>query len=314
MWVFFNQILMKYKQGENLDEKDFGYLSELIKFHESAVEKIGVGVESIRVGLALGFDDPSICFILKRKDGTEENFSYNKCILNIFESRKNNQNKQKNEKKPDKKRQRAEFKPGCVLLVEKLVNNQSGDASTKAADSSATTTSTSTTPDQATSSTTTEQTGIVTDGQNDKANSSTTSQDTATETKNEQQTKQDSTDKMETTATTSTDTVKPEGNGKVTRKQHSGPSPKDMKQYYAKYGLVKWVSFDNNLFFIQFADPESAIKALNDDGTIIGPSVKQSVVTGEEEKNFYTKAKLQQQRGSQSFKRGGGHPHKRFRK
>jgi len=38
-----------------------------------------------------------------------------------------------------------------------------------------------------------------------------------------------------------------------------------------------------------FSDPESANKALSDDSKFAGPSAKQSLLTGEEEKNYYLK-------------------------
>lgn len=318
MWIFYNSLLLKYKQGENLDEKDFNYLKDLIKFHEKAVEKIGVGVESIRVGVAVGFDEPSICFILKRKDGTEDNFSYNKCIQNIFESphqnkkgqnKKNNQGenqnkkRQRNEKQDEKQDEKLDYTPSCLLKIEADQNQEK--STSKPAET---------------------------------VESSDKMETSSAETKNEQPQLQTQAEKVETSnkAETDTATTNEQLNDDKTDKNTTTQQPKDdnkgalaqtnsqldtsntklngktLKDYFSKYGQVRWVDVrEKRLVYVRFNNQESAKNALSDDGKIVGPASKISLVTGDEEKIWYRQNALPRNNNSK-FKRGG--PHKKFKK
>jgi len=231
----------------------------------------------------------------------------------ILEEKKSDDNRnknknQKNQNKKENKRQRTEneFKSGCVVLFENLGDDQTGATTT--------TTETSTLANQANSdSSTTTAEAVSSTSTNDQPTPSTTDQ-TTTETKKEEQTTPltttEASDKMETTTTTETKKTNTKaGNGKVFRKKQ-GPPLQDLKQHFGKYGMVKWIYFDHNLSFVQFADPESATKALSDDGSIFGLSVKKSIVEGEAEKTYFTKVNMQ--RNSQNKKRGP--PHKKFRR
>ena len=59
------------------------FVLDLLKFHASPAEKEGAGVKAVKVGCNPEFPDTS-CFVIVRVDGTEADFSYIKCIGNIF--------------------------------------------------------------------------------------------------------------------------------------------------------------------------------------------------------------------------------------
>jgi len=289
MWIFFNQILLKYKQGENIEDKDKEYLTELIKFHEKASEKIGVGIESMRVGVAIGFDEPSICFILKRTDGTEDNFSYNKCILNIFDSgnqnkkNKKNANAQDSDNQKQKKRQREEknkeksahqITPGCVIKIERAVEDQTGE---KKSDEPAPA------------------------GQDSEPQ------------KSESPDKMDSEETGEKAKQPDSDTQQkdPTENGTTTQKSIPGLYNNNLtinklKEHFSKYGKALFVELDKNLIYVRFADTESATKALNDDSGFTGPSSKFSLATGDDELQFYERKNKKFQNNNPSKRPRGG--------
>lgn len=70
-------ILYKYEIGELVDEKDSGFLAELLARHPEADQKIGPGIESFHVRKA---DYGTRCFYVMRVDGTEERFSARSCL------------------------------------------------------------------------------------------------------------------------------------------------------------------------------------------------------------------------------------------
>lgn len=90
MVEFFRAILTKYsndptaENGNILGEKEQKYLIELLKQgHDRASDKIGVGVKEIVVKPHPKFI--SKCFVIVRTDGSEEDFSYLKCVDNLME-------------------------------------------------------------------------------------------------------------------------------------------------------------------------------------------------------------------------------------
>jgi regulator of protease activity HflC (stomatin/prohibitin superfamily) len=74
---FLRSILYKYELGELVDEKDSVVLSELLRRHPEAAQKIGPGIESFHVRSA---DFGTRCFWVTRVDGTEERFSARSCL------------------------------------------------------------------------------------------------------------------------------------------------------------------------------------------------------------------------------------------
>ncbi|CAL5069467.1 unnamed protein product [Urochloa decumbens] len=73
------KILREYPLNGCVMYPDKSQLVEALKFHPKGAEKIGVGVREIKIGLNPSHPGTR-CFILLRKDGTSEDFSYNKCV------------------------------------------------------------------------------------------------------------------------------------------------------------------------------------------------------------------------------------------
>ncbi|GAQ80511.1 putative DNA-directed RNA polymerase large subunit [Klebsormidium nitens] len=75
-------ILRRYEISERLSPEDQQFvLEELLAYHEKAAEKIGCGVEAIKVDRApKGQSDR--CFHVLRTDGSSEDFSFRKCLVN----------------------------------------------------------------------------------------------------------------------------------------------------------------------------------------------------------------------------------------
>jgi len=79
---FFHEILYAHSEGEFLDEKETAYIIELLKYHQKSSEKIGNGVDKIKIGKSPQHLDTR-CFIIVRKDNSEVDFSYMKCTGEI---------------------------------------------------------------------------------------------------------------------------------------------------------------------------------------------------------------------------------------
>ena len=73
----FKTILNSYEFGENLNKKDLNDILSLLETHPKVKEKIGVGIENVRIS-KLKYNTKS--FELIRKDGSTEYFSYTKRI------------------------------------------------------------------------------------------------------------------------------------------------------------------------------------------------------------------------------------------
>ncbi|KAL5554870.1 hypothetical protein UlMin_037106 [Ulmus minor] len=78
------RILHKYPINEKLNETDKSILMMALHFHPQVDAKIGVGAQDIKVGHHENYQNTR-CFILERKDGTFEDFSYHKCIDGALE-------------------------------------------------------------------------------------------------------------------------------------------------------------------------------------------------------------------------------------
>ncbi|KAK4786760.1 hypothetical protein SAY86_010593 [Trapa natans] len=72
-------ILYKYPIDHRVGDHDRALLMMALTFHPNRDEKIGSGAKEIKVGQHSSHKD-SRCFILVRKDGTTEDFSYHKCV------------------------------------------------------------------------------------------------------------------------------------------------------------------------------------------------------------------------------------------
>lgn len=79
---FFKDMLAKYKKGDVVDEVDQRDLMALLERHISKDEKIGDGVDFFRVDADLYGGK---CFWLVRKDGSEDDFSYKRCVTGIWD-------------------------------------------------------------------------------------------------------------------------------------------------------------------------------------------------------------------------------------
>lgn len=73
----YKEILNSYNFGESLNPKHFGDILELLETHPQVKEKIGVGIEQVKV-VKLKYNTKS--FELLRFDGSKEIFSYTKRI------------------------------------------------------------------------------------------------------------------------------------------------------------------------------------------------------------------------------------------
>ncbi|XP_028548583.1 DNA-directed RNA polymerase IV subunit 1 [Dendrobium catenatum] len=72
-------ILLKYPINRYVTAADREILMKALARHPSSDAKIGTGVQDIKVGYSSEHKG-SKCFILVRKDGTTEDFSYHKCV------------------------------------------------------------------------------------------------------------------------------------------------------------------------------------------------------------------------------------------
>ncbi|XP_065870732.1 DNA-directed RNA polymerase IV subunit 1 [Euphorbia lathyris] len=78
-----SKILKKYPVDQELNETDKSTLMKALYFHPRRDEKIGSGAKDIKV-----INHPkygSLCFSVVRMDGTDEDFSYRKCVTRALE-------------------------------------------------------------------------------------------------------------------------------------------------------------------------------------------------------------------------------------
>lgn len=74
---FYKKILNSYEYGDILNDKDFESVINLLKTHEDAERKIGIGIKEIKVD-KVRYNTK--CFHLVKNDLTTDIFSYTKCI------------------------------------------------------------------------------------------------------------------------------------------------------------------------------------------------------------------------------------------
>lgn len=71
-------ILHRYPVGEMLDQADTDFMYDVIHMHPNAEAKIGCGIKAFGVQQNPGYKNKE--FMLIRKDGTQTDFSFNKCL------------------------------------------------------------------------------------------------------------------------------------------------------------------------------------------------------------------------------------------
>jgi hypothetical protein len=70
-------VLAKYAPGAVLDDADEAFVRAVLANHQSAAEKIGVGVDHLEV---MRSDFGNRCFCIVRVDGSRIDFSYKSCL------------------------------------------------------------------------------------------------------------------------------------------------------------------------------------------------------------------------------------------
>lgn len=78
---YFGKLLKSVQVGHRVPEAEGICLKELLKYHASAEKKIG-DIDHFEVDKHPKFTETP-CFFIVRKDGTKEDFSFNKCIKEI---------------------------------------------------------------------------------------------------------------------------------------------------------------------------------------------------------------------------------------
>jgi len=84
LFNYIHNVLINTKIGQDVRYDECIILLDLLKKgHERAAEKLGCGISSIKV-VYHPTHRRSKCFMLQRKDGTKEDFSYIKCACKVF--------------------------------------------------------------------------------------------------------------------------------------------------------------------------------------------------------------------------------------
>lgn len=81
MQSFFGKLLKSCEHGKPIPEAESATMKELLKYHTNA-EKKTEDIDHFEVGKHPKFSETS-CFFIVKKDGTKEDFSFNKCIKQI---------------------------------------------------------------------------------------------------------------------------------------------------------------------------------------------------------------------------------------
>lgn len=72
----------RYKMGDILHKEDKSIVMHALLYHPRSKEKTGVGIAEIKIGFNPEFPQ-SRCFVVVRKDGSIEDFSYHKCLSGL---------------------------------------------------------------------------------------------------------------------------------------------------------------------------------------------------------------------------------------
>lgn len=79
--TYFGKLLKSNPDGKPIPEAESNCLRELLKFHVNSEKKLEE-VDHFEVGFHPKFTETK-CFLIVKKDGTKEDFSFNKCIKQI---------------------------------------------------------------------------------------------------------------------------------------------------------------------------------------------------------------------------------------
>lgn len=79
--TYFGKLLKSSEEGKPLPEAEANCLRELLKYHVNSEKKL-VEIDHFEVGLHPKFTETK-CFLIVKKDGTKEDFSFNKCVKQI---------------------------------------------------------------------------------------------------------------------------------------------------------------------------------------------------------------------------------------
>jgi Protein of unknown function (DUF3223). len=74
------KLLADIPQGVVIEEPHHSFLCQLIRRHKEAADKIGTGIKYFKVLTNTNYGGKNRCFYLFRKDGTQTDFSYQKCV------------------------------------------------------------------------------------------------------------------------------------------------------------------------------------------------------------------------------------------
>lgn len=78
--AYVRSILHKYPIGEQLDRNDQEVLLDVLRLHPKAEEKFGAGADHLTVESCTYTEVQTRHFVLHRRDGSGEDFSYIKCL------------------------------------------------------------------------------------------------------------------------------------------------------------------------------------------------------------------------------------------
>lgn len=74
------KLLAEIPQGVIIEEPHHSFLCHLVRRHKEAADKIGTGIKYFKVLTNTNYGGKNRCFYLFRKDGTQTDFSYQKCV------------------------------------------------------------------------------------------------------------------------------------------------------------------------------------------------------------------------------------------
>ncbi|XP_024529687.1 DNA-directed RNA polymerase V subunit 1 [Selaginella moellendorffii] len=78
-------VLRSYRNGDRLSEEhETAIMEKILVHHPSYDQKAGAGIDFLKVDRPAKFSDSS-CFFVVRKDGSEDDFSYHKCLRSLVE-------------------------------------------------------------------------------------------------------------------------------------------------------------------------------------------------------------------------------------
>ena len=78
-------LFISFLQGTDLNEYEHAAIADLLsKGHADPASKIQSGVAAFRIKLNTKYEENTRCFFIIRADGSEDDFSYIKCLSKLF--------------------------------------------------------------------------------------------------------------------------------------------------------------------------------------------------------------------------------------